>query len=204
MKSLIEVILRIDPLVDIEGGYPNSPLHIAPRCEHHNALSAFLTPCSPGNSTRQTLGSPSQSELKNLWYTFYHMRGMSNPSILQFFFQNGTEFDVFVLLRSCRYNLDGDVSAKTRSSPLSIAAERGYRNFTEFLLSNPNVSPNRQDYLGFTPLSKAAREGRLNVVHLLLQKATNIVVNLQSMDGRSPLSYSAEQGNEYVLKLILS
>lgn len=208
LKSLIEAMLRIDPRVDIDGERYGSPIRIALERRHYDALGALLAPGHANGfagSPASLVRPPNRSEIDDLIYTYEHLskRGTSDESVLYFFFQGGTESDIFTLLRSGRFRLDANISAAMQCSPLSFAAERGYETLVKFLLDKQDVNPDLQDSLGLTPLSKAAREGQLNIALLLVQGTKKVNVNSQCSAGRSPLSYAAEKGHEDVVELLL-
>jgi ankyrin repeat protein len=216
LKSLIEAMLRLDPQIDIDEGRSGSPLRIALKRRNCDALGALLTPdcvLRPPDYDDDSAHYPAslqhrsnQSELMSLTdiFSFIQTKVTSAASIVYLFFLYATESDVITLIRSGRFNVDANLSAEKSCSPLSVAAERGYESLVAFLLNKQDITIDHQDYLGLTPLSKAAREGRLNIAQLLLNGTRKANVNLQSFTGRSPLSYSAEEGNENVLRLLLA
>ncbi|KAK4205463.1 ankyrin repeat-containing domain protein [Triangularia verruculosa] len=107
-----------------------------------------------------------------------------------------------------------DTHART---PLSYAAERGYKDVVTLLLGNERVDPDAKDSaLGWTPLWYAVAGGQVAVVKLLLEKGHNVVVKLLldkagvDLDpkdfefGRTPLSWAAERGYKAVVKVLLA
>ncbi|KIW70684.1 hypothetical protein PV04_02929 [Phialophora macrospora] len=209
LGSLIQVILRTNRQISIEGSHNLSPLFTALENWSYEALGALLTsdrsdelaPCSA-----LSIRPPTPVELDGLATTYHHGYELSGSpsSALQFFCQWGTESNFLVLLRSGRFDLNAAISTELPCSPLSFATARGYETTAQFLLGRQDVDPDSKDEQGLTPLCKAARDGRFKIASLLLQGARGVNVNSRSHVGRSPLSYAAENGHEAIFNLLLA
>ncbi|KAJ6257759.1 Vegetative incompatibility protein [Drechslerella dactyloides] len=220
MGRLVEVFLQVYPQAEIDVGPYMSPLRVALRHWSRNALCSLL-------ALGYYIDSPADdaSEVDQLCRSFSWRFQSQDPDepLLKLFFLQGTESDLLNLFRSGGFDVSADISpgerprqfSKSNStrfmcSPLSVATEYGYTELVKFLITRPEVCLDCKDYLGLTPLSRAAREGRLEIVQLLVPGDTQkgdvrkADVNLQCLAGRSPLSYAAEKGNEHVLRLLLS
>ncbi|RYP11922.1 hypothetical protein DL767_011214 [Monosporascus sp. MG133] len=87
-------------------------------------------------------------------------------------------------------------------TPLSWAAEKGYKAVVKLLLAAEGVEADSKDDYGRTPLSWAAENGHEAVVKLLL--AEGVEADSKDKYGRTPLSWAAENGHQAVLKLLLA
>ncbi|KEF57274.1 uncharacterized protein A1O9_05191 [Exophiala aquamarina CBS 119918] len=207
--SLIQTVLRTNPQIDIEGGQICRPLFTALEHYCYDALNGLLTSDHSHELVSAAVLSvdpPKLSELVDLTSTYkwcYELAG-SPSSALQFFSQWGTESNVWVLLRSGRFDQDAAISTQLPCSPLSFAVGRGYDVLAESLLGIRDVNPDSEDEFGLTPLSKAARNGRFKIATLLLQHTRGVNVNSRSHHGRSPLSYAAEKGHEAIFNVLLA
>ena len=91
-------------------------------------------------------------------------------------------------------------------TPLSWAAERGYIDIVESLLSTGGVGPDLKSHgswaMGRTPLSYAAEGGHQTIMELLVQTGK---VDLDSKDisGRTPLSYAVPRAETGASKYLL-
>ncbi|CEL00910.1 hypothetical protein ASPCAL00502 [Aspergillus calidoustus] len=72
---------------------------------------------------------------------------------------------------------------------------------TEVQMLNDYADIESQDEDGRTPLSRAAKDGREEVVKLLLQQNANI--EARDNDGQFPIILAAKNGHEQVVKLLL-
>lgn len=91
--------------------------------------------------------------------------------------------------------------AESRSMPLHVAAENGYLEIVELLISR-GADVDLLD-VGCTPLSLAAENGHLEVVELLISSGANVDLH----DGyvkRTPLHLAAIAGCLDVVKLLIS
>ena len=84
---------------------------------------------------------------------------------------------------------------------LHHCAENGFTTSVKRLLSIRNINVNVKDVSGDTPLHYAARNGHIEISHLLLQNGAE--VNVRSMWGRTPLHYAASQGHIDILHLLV-
>jgi ankyrin repeat protein len=87
--------------------------------------------------------------------------------------------------------------------PLLWAAEIGYKEVTNLILTQRGVDPNLRDYAGRTPLLWAAMGGHEAIVRLLLKSDVSVEADSTEYYGRTPLSYAAEGGHNAVTKLLL-
>ncbi|PSN67583.1 ankyrin [Corynespora cassiicola Philippines] len=184
----------------MDEGAPVSPIRVALKWWNHNSVRALLTLTWAASPTDFY---PSESELNSLIYAYNHcyQQARSYSSISDLFFNWGSEKDILTLVRCGTFG-DSDISSTTRHSLLAFTVDRGYVTVTEFLLSDPRVDCNRQDRDGFTPLIKAAREGREKIVPLLLECA-QIDVNLQDTISQTALSYATMNGHEDIVSRLL-
>ncbi|KAH7020559.1 hypothetical protein EDB80DRAFT_677481 [Ilyonectria destructans] len=89
-------------------------------------------------------------------------------------------------------------------TPLSWAAERGFTNVVELLLSNKDVSLDSMDFtLGFTPLLWATKNGHEKVVELLLRKGPGNTLRLRGIGGQTPLTLAVENDNQAIVRKLL-
>ena len=72
----------------------------------------------------------------------------------------------------------------------------------KLLLEREDVSPDRPENCGRTPLSLAATSGNEGVVKLLLERE-NVSPDRPANSGRTPLFFAAGNGHEGVVKLLL-
>jgi ankyrin repeat protein len=72
----------------------------------------------------------------------------------------------------------------------------------ELLLQQPEVQVNRQNYMGWTPLSKAAFAGHVEVVRRLLQRR-DLEINLVDQNRQTPLFRAAAARKLEVVKLLV-
>lgn len=85
-------------------------------------------------------------------------------------------------------------------TPLSWAAEQGFRTFVERRLEN-GADVDSRDRSGRTPLWFAAESGYLNVVKLLIE--WNAKVDAMDKEGTTPLSRAIQNSDTEVVKLLL-
>ncbi|MCJ1226263.1 Ankyrin repeat domain-containing protein 44 [Toensbergia leucococca] len=92
-----------------------------------------------------------------------------------------------------------------RNRPLYPAIRNGNSEKVEFLLDKGGADIEGRDFCGWSPLIRAAEEGKLAVVELLLKKGANpLNGTLGHLMGRMPLHFAAEEGHEEVVKLLLT
>ncbi|ORX81437.1 ankyrin, partial [Anaeromyces robustus] len=72
----------------------------------------------------------------------------------------------------------------------------------QLLLKHPDIDVNFQNNKGFTPLIRAAKDGKKEIVELLL-KHPNVDTNVQDNEGRTALFYAIYFGYKEIVKLIL-
>jgi ankyrin repeat protein len=99
------------------------------------------------------------------------------------------------------YGCDPNIQLKPEfgcSTPLHIAAGKGYKKLVEILL-NHYADPNIQDSQGFTPLHIAARAGFLDVAKLLLSKGCCPTV--LDAQGKSACYWAKEYQYEVISQL---
>jgi ankyrin repeat protein len=83
---------------------------------------------------------------------------------------------------------------------LMRAAENGYRDITEFLLSK-GVSVDLKDKDGMTALIYAAMWNQISVVEILIAKGA--AVNIKDKAGMTPLHYAASNGHRETVEYLL-
>ena len=83
-----------------------------------------------------------------------------------------------------------------------IGRWRRMRLVISLLFGRKYVNPNRPDYLGQTPVSRAAQNGHEGVVRLLLERE-DVTPDKLDNNGRTPLSRAAGGGHSGVVKLLL-
>lgn len=86
-------------------------------------------------------------------------------------------------------------------TPLHLAAERGYNDIVELLLSK-GANVNAKDNITMTPLHRAAIEGHYSTVELLLSKGANI--NAKTRSGYTPLHFAAKNVHKVVVEMLLT
>ncbi|OJD27037.1 hypothetical protein ACJ73_01564 [Blastomyces percursus] len=85
---------------------------------------------------------------------------------------------------------------------LAFAVVRSDKAAVTSLLTNTAVDPNRQEILGFTPLSLAVCMGNEDIARLLLL-ADHVNPNIPVEHGQTPLWIAATFGNAELVKLLL-
>ena len=87
-------------------------------------------------------------------------------------------------------------------TPLSTAAQNGYLNVCNYLLTEKNANVSAQDEAESTALTLAAEKGHINVVKLLLDNNANI--RHQKKDKSHATDDAAEEGHLDVIKEIVA
>ncbi|KAL7903818.1 ankyrin repeat-containing domain protein [Trichoderma velutinum] len=95
----------------------------------------------------------------------------------------------------------------TLTEDLLRAAENGdsgiFRELLETLVENEDIN-SHEDKDGNTPLMIAAKNGRKEIVQLLLTKyVNNVNINAENTSGDTPLSYAAEYRHKDVVEILL-
>ena len=98
--------------------------------------------------------------------------------------------------------LPADLKNERCRTPLSFAAEAGYKAMVAALMERSDVVANSKDRIGRTPLAYAAREGRTEIVKMLMDRP-DFVADLRDRYGRSPLSQAARYGHAEVFNALL-
>ena len=63
------------------------------------------------------------------------------------------------------------------------------------------VNPNAEDNYGSTPLDRAAQEGHVEIVKILLERGAN--PNAKDNKGSTPLHNAAQEGHDEIVKILL-
>jgi len=87
--------------------------------------------------------------------------------------------------------------------PIHFAAEGGHLGMLKVLLGHDKSQLNVRDYLSQTPLRKAARESREDVVAFLLSQE-GIEADSEDNDGWRPLMTAVGQSNAKIVEMILA
>jgi ankyrin repeat protein len=110
---------------------------------------------------------------------------------------SGLEFMVSQILQSgvnvnCNY---------TGNTPLSTAADYGYKEICELLIAH-GADVNATNLYGESPLTLIASKGHFEICELLIQNGANI--NALNHRGIPALSVAAEKGNNEICELLLT
>ncbi len=96
-----------------------------------------------------------------------------------------------------------DLKDSRGSSLLHLAAERGYTNIIDLILTkDPKMDVNIQDKKYKTPLHLAVENGHIESVELLIEKGAN--PNIEDNLGRIPLHFTVDKGPSGIEKKVLS
>ena len=100
-------------------------------------------------------------------------------------------------------DVDLNAQDETGRSALFWAAQEGYEDVVELLLSREEIETDAQDLRGHSPLSLAAEAGYEKIVSLLLAK-TGTRVNLRNIYGQTPLYLAVSEGQMVVVEMLLA
>lgn len=81
-------------------------------------------------------------------------------------------------------------------TPLYTAVLQRKPDLIQVFLNNPKTKPNRQDDLGFTPLSRAIDKGYLKIVKILAQDA-RVDFDIENCNGHNAFDLAAAKGGEF-------
>ncbi|KAI9148867.1 LOW QUALITY PROTEIN: Glycogen synthase kinase 1 [Paramyrothecium foliicola] len=96
----------------------------------------------------------------------------------------------------------GEASTSHPEMTLSEASEKGLVDTVSEILRKGDVGPNLRDSYGRTPLSRAAENGHLAVVKLLV--ASNADPDVADADKRTPLWWAAQSSHANAVKALLN
>lgn len=118
---------------------------------------------------------------------------------------NGYIEVVKILLEQCDM-IDVNKCNKHEATALHWAAGIGRLEICKMLISHPNINFNLLDNDKRTPLNRAACNGRVEVVRLLLEQEPAIYksVNAADLDGSTPCHHACRNGHIEVLRLLLA
>ena len=102
--------------------------------------------------------------------------------------------------RLLKIGASADPSTSLGRTPLSIAAERGFKPLVKMLISRNDVNINFQDCDGLAPLHWAASQGS-DAVKLLLDAGA--IVDIRNNRNQTPLHLGAEKGSRKVVRILL-
>lgn len=108
--------------------------------------------------------------------------------------------DVMMVSRLKDWGATLDALNSKGKTPLFYAAEYGKTAVVAYLLGLKEVNINAQDVKGKTVLFDPARNGRKDIVELLVKNEIN--VNLTDNDGNTAKSYAAKLGREDIVKIL--
>ena len=102
-------------------------------------------------------------------------------------------------------DIDPNVQLKRdpNRTTLIFAAEKGYQEMVQFLLTKSGINLNIQDKDKRTALIWAANRGDLEIVKLLLAKGGLIKLNIKDKDGSTALHNAAWMGRFEVIKVLV-
>jgi Ankyrin repeats (3 copies) len=101
------------------------------------------------------------------------------------------------------YGVDVNAQNEYHNTPLDYASRSGHRNDARVarLLIAHGADPNsRESSRGFTPLHRASRFGRIEIVRLLIEHGAN--VEAKDDEGRTPLDWARGEQREEIIKLL--
>ncbi|KAF7508365.1 hypothetical protein GJ744_009356 [Endocarpon pusillum] len=99
--------------------------------------------------------------------------------------------------------VDADSKDSEGRTPLSWAAEYGYKEIVEILLAQDDVEADSKDNEGRTPLSRAVGYGQEEIVEILLAQ-DDVEADSKDNKGRTPLSRAAAYGHEEIVRTLLA
>ena len=113
-------------------------------------------------------------------------------------YSNNVKHVMYCLSHGVNVNLPNE----NNKTPLHIAAEGGFLDVLNLLLSQPDIDVNASDLCSQTPLHLAAVFGRTFSVRLLLSHP-KINVNCRDKWGKTPLHWAASRGHADVIVELL-
>jgi Ankyrin repeats (3 copies)/Ankyrin repeats (many copies) len=101
------------------------------------------------------------------------------------------------------FGVDVDIKNRDGHTPLDYASASGHRNDARVarLLVAHGADPNtRESIHGFTPLHRASKFGRIEIVRLLIEHGANVEV--KNDGGSTPLDVASGEQREEIVKLL--
>ncbi|PLB35336.1 ankyrin repeat domain-containing protein [Aspergillus candidus] len=224
-RGSAEICRRLIPRMEIDVNYrlrwDNSALDIAIRRQHDVMVDLLLArpdievnrygePTNPLYHAASTRCIPSLRKLlarKDVdlnTRTVFGWTALGHATVL------GYTKVVELLLKAPGIVIEPEESSL--ATPLSLAAERGYRGIVRLLLplahqtdatGTPLVDINARSHRSRTPLIRATLTGKSKVVQLLLEHDL-IDVNARDRNGRTALSHAAQMGYLTIMRLLLA
>jgi ankyrin repeat protein len=102
------------------------------------------------------------------------------------------------------YGVDVNSQNDGHCTPLDFASRNGHRNdsrVVQFLIEHGADLNTRASRSGFAPLHRASKNGRIEVVRLLVEHGVNVEV--QDKYGRTPLDVASGDQREEIMELLL-
>lgn len=103
-----------------------------------------------------------------------------------------------------RVSQRSDISFKPGSTFLHIAASANLFSLIKMLLTKYNVNIDAKDYNGKTALMHASRNGRIDIVELLLERKANINIKAKQSQHGDALTAASGSGHEAIVELLLN